>query len=306
MKKLYDIIVVGGGPAGLTAALYGLRAGKSVLILERGSYGGQMTFSPKIENYPGIASSSGSEIADAMVEQVLSQGVDTELDCVTGVTREADCSFTVHGEGGDYIGRTVIAAVGCKHRRLGLEGEERFLGDGISFCAVCDGAFYKGRDVALVGGGNSALQEALLLAETCRRVTIVQRLDRFTGEGRLAEQVLARQNIEVLFDHSADSLIVEGDALRGLRVRSKAGEVRELAVDGIFVAIGLEPENGPFAALAALNEYGYFDATEDCLTSTPGFFVAGDCRSKRIRQVTTATADGTAAALAACRYLDRG
>lgn len=305
MKKTYDIIVIGGGPAGLTAALYGLRAGKQVLILERSSFGGQMTFSPKIENYPGLASSSGSEIADAMVEQVLAQGADTELDCVTGVTREADGSFTVHGESADYRGLTVIVAVGCKHRRLGLEGEERFIGDGISFCAVCDGAFYRGRDVALVGGGNSALQEALLLAETCRRVTVIQRLDRFTGEGRLAEQVLARPNIDVLFDHSAGALIVEGETLRGLRVRSGGGEVRELAVDGIFVAIGLEPENEPFAALTPLNEYGYFDAAEDCLTATPGLFVAGDCRSKRTRQVTTATADGTVAALAACRYLEQ-
>lgn len=305
MKKTYDIIVIGGGPAGLTAALYGLRAGKSVLLIERDSYGGQMTFSPKIENYPGIASSSGSEIADAMVEQVLSQGADTELDCVTGVTRDADGSFTVHGESADYRGLTVIAAVGCKHRRLGLEGEDRFIGDGISFCAVCDGAFYKDRDVALVGGGNSALQEALLLAETCRRVTVVQRLDHFTGEGRLVEQVMARPNIEVLFNHSADSLIVDGETLRGLRVRSNGGEVRELAVDGVFVAIGLEPENAPFTALASLNEYGYFDAAEDCLTPTPGFFVAGDCRSKRTRQVTTATSDGTVAALAACRYLEK-
>lgn len=305
MKQTYDIIVVGGGPAGLTAALYGLRAGKRVLVIERSAYGGQMTFSPKIENYPGIASSSGSEIADAMVEQVLSQGADTEFDSVTGVTREADGSFVVHGEGGDYRGRSVIVAVGCRHRHLGLEGEERFIGDGISFCAVCDGAFYRDRDVALVGGGNSALQEALLLAETCRSITVIQRLDHFTGEGRLVEQVLARPNINVLFGHNAHSLITDGDALRGLRVCDADGKTQELAVDGIFVAIGLEPENAPFSALATLNEYGYFDSSEDCLTATPGFFVAGDCRSKHTRQVTTATADGTVAALAACRYLDK-
>lgn len=300
---MYDIIIIGGGPAGLTAALYGLRAGKSVLIIERSAFGGQMTFSPKIENYPGTASSSGSEIADAMVEQVLAQGADTEFDTVTGVAKNEDGVFVVTGEVGSYVGRTVIAAVGCKHRRLGLEREEEFLGDGISFCAVCDGAFYKGRDVALIGGGNSALQEAILLSEVCRKVTVIQKLDRFTGEGRLIEQVNARPNIESIFNQTVDSLIAS-DRLEGLRIRSDDGVVRELIVDGIFVAIGLEPENEPFAALATLNEYGYFDTDESCQTATPGFYVAGDCRSKRTRQVTTAAADGTIAALAACRYLD--
>lgn len=300
---MYDIIIIGGGPAGLTAALYGLRAGKSVLMIERSAFGGQMTFSPKIENYPGIASSSGSEIADAMVEQVLAQGADTEFDTVTGVVKSEDGVFVVTGEVSSYIGRTVIAAVGCKHRHLGLAREEEFLGDGISFCAVCDGAFYKGRDVALIGGGNSALQEAILLSEVCRKVTVIQVLDHFTGEGRLIEQVNARPNIESIFGHTVDSLIAS-DRLEGLRIRSGDGVVRELMVDGIFVAIGLEPENEPFHGLAALNEYGYFDSDESCRTATPGFYVAGDCRSKRTRQVTTAAADGTIAALAACRYLD--
>lgn len=300
---MYDIIIIGGGPAGLTAALYALRAGKKVLILERTAFGGQMTFSPKIENYPGVASSSGSEIADSMVEQILAQGADTEFDSITEVRHNADGTFEVVGEAASYTGRSVIAAVGCKHRRLGLEREEEFLGDGISFCAVCDGAFYRDRDVALIGGGNSALQEAILLSEVCRKVTIIQKTDRFTGEGRLVEQVNARSNIEKVFSHTVESLIAS-DHLEGLRIRSDDGDVRELLVDGIFVAIGLQPENDPFASLAALNSYGYFDSAEDCLTATPGFYVAGDCRSKRTRQITTATADGAVAALAACKYLD--
>lgn len=300
---MYDIIIIGGGPAGLTSALYALRAGKKVLILERTAFGGQMTFSPKIENYPGVASSSGSEIADSMVEQILAQGADTEFDSITEVRHNADGTFEVVGETASYTGRSVIAAVGCKHRRLGLEREEEFLGDGISFCAVCDGAFYRDRDVALIGGGNSALQEAILLSEVCRKVTIIQKTDRFTGEGRLVEQVNARSNIEKVFSHTVESLIAS-DRLEGLRIRSDDGDVRELFVDGIFVAIGLQPENDPFASLAALNSYGYFDSGEDCLTATPGFYVAGDCRSKRTRQITTATADGAVAALAACKYLD--
>ena len=300
---MYDIIVIGGGPAGLTSALYALRAGKRVLIVERSAFGGQMTYSPKIENYPGIASASGSEIADAMVDQVLGQGADTEFDNITGIRRADDGSFTVTGESASYTGRTVIISVGCRHRRLGLDREEEFIGDGISFCAVCDGAFYKDKTVALIGGGNSALQEAILLSETSRKVIIVQNLDILTGEARLAEQVKARPNIEIIYGHTADSLIAD-TSLTGLRIKSESGQTRELTVDGIFVAIGLQPENEPFAGLAALNDYGYFDSAEDCLTSTPGLFVAGDCRSKRIRQVTTATADGAVAALAACRSLD--
>lgn len=299
---MHDIIIIGGGPAGLTAALYAARAGKSALIIEKAAFGGQMTYSPKIENYPGVASSAGMEIADAMVEQVLGQGVDTEFDTVTGLTVDADGIFTVACENGEHVGRSVIVAVGCKHRMLGLADEERFIGNGISFCAVCDGAFYSGQHVALIGGGNSALQEAILLSETCSKVTVIQNLDFFTGEARLVEQIGKRSNISVVFGATVKEL-KGGDELESI-VISVGGESRELKVDGMFVAIGLQPENEPFAKLAGLNDYGYFDSAEDCTTATEGLFVAGDCRSKRIRQVTTATADGAVAALAACRYLD--
>lgn len=304
MRDIHDIIIIGGGPAGLCAALYAGRAGKSVLIIEKNAFGGQMTYSPRIENYPGVETASGNAIAESMVGQVLAQGADTEYDTVTGVVKNADGSFTVAGEYASYDGRAVIVAVGCKHRHMGVEREEDFIGEGISFCAVCDGAFYKGKTVALIGGGNSALQEAILLSETCRKVIIVQNLDYLTGEARLAEQVTARENIEIIYGHVVDSLI--GDkTLTGLVIRDAAGATRTLDADGIFVAVGLQPENGPFAALAPLNSYGYFDSGEDCTTPTDGFFVAGDCRSKRIRQVTTATADGAVAALAACGYLDK-
>ena len=301
---MYDIIIIGGGPAGLTAALYAGRAGKKTLIIEKNAFGGQMTFSPKIENYPGVPAGAGMEIADAMVEQVLGQGIDTEFDTVTGLDKNADGTFAVKGEFAEYAGRSVIVAVGCKHRMLGLEREEELVGNGISFCAVCDGAFYKDKTVALIGGGNSALQEAILLSETSKKVIVVQNLPYFTGEAKLVEQVNKRENIEVIFGATVESLSGETE-LDGLDIKmAETGEVRHLTVDGMFVAIGLQPENEPFAALAPLNEWGYFDTDESCVTATPGVFVAGDCRSKRIRQVTTATADGAVAALAACRYLE--
>ncbi len=300
---MHDIVIIGGGPAGLTAALYAGRASKSVLIIEKNAFGGQMTYSPKLENYPGVPTVSGNEIAEAMVEQVLAQEVDTEYDTVQEVIRNDDGSFTVVGEYGKYDGRSVIAATGCHHRLLGVEREEEFIGDGISFCAVCDGAFYKGKSVALIGGGNSALQEAILLSDLCEQVTVIQNLPTFTGEAKLAEQVLSKKNVKVIFSATVSSLIADS-ALRGLVIKTESGE-QEIFCDGIFVAIGLVPENQPFSSLAPLNDYGYFDSDEYCLTPTPGFFVAGDCRSKRTRQVTTATADGAVAALAACRFLEK-
>lgn len=301
---MHDIIIIGGGPAGLTAALYAGRAGKSALIIEKNAFGGQMTYSPKIENYPGVPAGAGMEIADAMVEQVLGQGIDTEFDTITDLKKKEDGCFEAIGEFGSYCGRSVIVAVGCKHRMLGLDREQDFVGNGISFCAVCDGAFYKDKTVALIGGGNSALQEAILLSETSKKVIVVQNLPYFTGEAKLVEQVNKRANIEVIFGATVEALS-GADELDGLDIKiAESGEIRHMDVDGMFVAIGLKPENEPFAGLAALNEWGYFDTDESCVTATPGVFVAGDCRSKRIRQVTTATADGAVAALAACRYLE--
>lgn len=301
---IYDIIVVGAGPAGLTAAIYARRANKSVLILEKAAFGGQMTFSPKIENYPGFASLSGSELADKMVEQVLNRGTDVEIETVTGVELDGNVKKVYTEDGNCYEGYSVIIAAGAKHRRLGLPNEERFVGEGISFCAVCDGAFYDNKTVALIGGGNSALQEALLLSEGCKKVTIVQNLDFLTGEAALQELLKQRGNVEIILGTVVEEILDTPD-FSGIKIKKVAtGEISELFADGMFVAIGLEPENEPFANLVDLNDYGYVDAEENCLTKTPGIFVAGDCRKKGIRQVTTATADGATAAIAACRYLD--
>ena len=301
---MHDIIIVGGGPAGLTAAIYGLRASKSVLVIEKAGFGGQIAFSPKVENIPGTASISGSEFADKLTEQAMNLGADVELECVTDVIPGE--VFTVRTEeGGQYLGKTVILSVGVKHRTLGLSGEEDLIGNGISFCAVCDGAFYTGQDVVMIGGGNSAMQEALLLSEVCRKVTIVQNLPFFTGEKKLAEALESKENVEIHFSTLVDGYLTEGGSLIGVRVKDESGKTWEISADGVFLAVGLQPENAAFAEIARLDDRGYFDTDEFCLTKTPGLFVAGDCRRKQIRQVTTAAADGAVAAMAACRYLEQ-
>ena len=301
---MHDIIIVGGGPAGLTAAVYGLRAGKTVLVIEKAGFGGQIAFSPKVENIPGTKTISGSEFADKLTEQAMALGADVELENVTEIIPGE--IFTVRTEeGGEYLGKSVILALGVKHRTLGLHGEEDLIGNGISFCAVCDGAFYTGQDVVMVGGGNSAMQEALLLSEVCRKVTIVQNLPFFTGEKKLADALATKENVEVHFSTLVDGYVTENGALTGIRVKQETGESWVIPADGVFLAVGLQPENQAFAALAELDDRGYFDTDEYCLTKTPGLFVAGDCRRKQIRQVTTAAGDGAVAAMAACRYLEQ-
>ena len=300
---MHDIIIVGGGPAGLTAALYALRAGKKVLIIEKNGFGGQMTFSPKIENYPGFESVSGSELADKMVEQVLAQGADVTVEEVIRIEPHAAGTNNVVTDVGRYEAKAVILATGAKHRLLGVPNETRFVGDGISFCAVCDGAFYDGKNVIVVGGGNSALQEALLLSETSNSVTVVQNLDDFTGEKKLSDLLFAKPNVIVHFGKTVKEFIGE-DTLSGMVVTDKNGNEETLLCDGVFIAIGLAPENEAFANLVELNR-GYIEADESCATKTAGIFTAGDCRVKNIRQIATAVSDGAVAALAACEYIDR-
>lgn len=302
---MYDVIVVGGGPAGLTAALYALRNGKSALIIEKATFGGQITFSPKVENIPGFNSLSGNEFADKFLDQVMEQGADVELDRVTSITKVGK-SFEVYTEDENkFEGKSVILATGVKHRMLGLEGEEELVGSGISFCAVCDGDFYKDRVVCVAGGGNSALQEAILLSSKCKEVIMLQDLEKFTGEGKLQELLFSKDNVKKHVNTKIDGLIVENEELKGVKITDKvSGESEDVYCDGLFVAIGLIPENEPYKELADLNNWGYFDSKEDCVTKTEGLFVAGDCRSKTVRQVTTANSDGAVAALAACRYID--
>ena len=299
---MYDIVIIGAGPAGLTAAIYGLRADKKVLVLEKESFGGQIAISPKIENYPGFLQMSGNEFTEKMLEQVTVHGGDIELDAATGIRREED-ELVVVTERGEYETRTVIIAAGAKHRQLNVPGEAELAGDGVSYCAVCDGAFYAGKAVGVVGGGNSALQEAIQLSDRCSRVTVVQNLPYLTGEEKLQKILLSRKNVQVLYNTVVESVERSG-ALTVHLINTEENRSKSIHVEGLFVAIGQQPENEPFADVADLDRYGYLESDEDCMTKTPGVFVAGDCRTKNVRQITTAVSDGTVAALAAIRYID--
>ena len=301
---MYDIIIIGGGPAGLVAAVYARRAAKSVLLIEKATFGGQITYSPKVENIPGFVSLSGNEFAERLVEQALELGTEVEASEVVALRDLGDSKEVVTESGDVFCARTVIIATGARHRLLGLANEENLIGNGISFCAVCDGAFYADRVVGVVGGGNSALQEALLLSEQCKKVYVIQNLDTLTGEVALREQLAAKDNVEILLGTVVNGLIGE-DELRAVTLKTLSnGSLHTLALDGLFIAIGLVPQNEPFADLVELDERGYVCADENCATSVPGVFVAGDSRHKKIRQVTTAAADGAVAALAACDYMD--
>ena len=302
---MYDIVIVGSGPAGLTAALYARRAEKSVLVIEKNSFGGQITHSPRVENYPGFKVASGSELGDRFLEQAMEQGAEIELDTVKAIEGTPG-NYKVVCEYSAFEARSVIIAAGSHHRTLGLNGEEKFTGEGISYCAVCDGAFYKGKTVAIIGGGNTALQEAALLSDGCERVYVIQNLAYFTGEKNLASRLDTRSNVEVRFSTVVTDIIEDG-SFRGIRlINTETDEETELYIDGMFVAIGQQPENDPFRSVVGINDYGYVKAGEDCIPegAPAGIFVAGDCRTKSVRQVTTATADGAVAALAACRFLD--
>lgn len=300
---MYDIIIIGGGPAGLTAALYALRAGKSVLVIEKSTFGGQITWSPKVENFPTIPSISGAELGDRLTSQVLEQGAELELDEVVSVELDGDIKRVKTDFGGTFEAKALIIAAGARPRTLGIPGEDALMGAGVCFCAVCDGAFYKDRPVAVNGGGNSALQDAMLLSDTCSKVYLIHRRDTFRGEARLVEALRARENVEFVLNSNITALVGQ-DELSGLIVTNDKGGSREISVDGLFVAIGHAPDNGVFSELIDLDKGGYADSDESCTTKTPGVFAAGDCRKKSVRQLTTAAADGSCAALAACRYID--
>lgn len=301
---MYDIIVVGGGPAGLTAGLYAARAGKDVLVLEGESTGGQINFSPLVDNYPGLPGMSGARFAQTLAAQAEDQGVHIRGETVSFL-RTQGALLELTTDKGRYTAHALVLATGVTHRKLGLEGEDELIGAGVSYCAVCDGAFYQGRPAAVVGGGDTALQEALFLSARCTRVTVIHRRDMFRGESRLVGQLREKNNVEFLLSHRVEVLLRGEEGLTGLEVMDlKTGAKRTLAVDGLFVAVGQEPRSQVFANLVMTDERGYFLAGEDCATSLPGVFAAGDCRVKQVRQLTTAVGDGAVAGLAASRYVD--
>lgn len=301
---MYDIGIIGGGTAGMTAAIYGARAGKRVLIIEAMNYGGQITASPKVENYPGIASMSGSEFATNLLDQAMNLGAETELEQVTGIRSEEEGIQVIETTGREYPCRTVIIATGATHRHLGVPGEERLTGAGVSYCATCDGAFFKGKEVAVVGGGNTALQDAAFLSNYCSKVYVIHRREAFRGEQGLVKPLEAKANVEFVLNAVVKE--IRGDQMVDALLLSdrKKEQEFERKVEGVFIAVGQIPQNEVFQDIVKLDEAGFILAAEDCVTSRPGVFAAGDCRKKEVRQLTTATADGAVAALAACRYIE--
>lgn len=302
MSKLYDIVVVGGGPAGLTASLYGQRNGKSTLVIEKSVFGGQIVNSPKVENIPGFNSISGDEFGDLLLNQVTAQGGEVMFDNVTKLEINNDEVITYTEMLEPVHSKTVIIATGTKHRTLGLNNEENLIGKQIHFCAVCDGNFYKDKKVVMVGGGNSAFVEANLLADIVSELVVLQDLPMFTAEAKLQEQLLSKANVETHVNTKVLEYMAENGKLSGVKYLEN-GQEKIVNCDGVFLAVGLVPDNKAFTNVADIDDRGYFVSDELATTKTPNIFVAGDCRSKSLRQVATACSDGANAAIQACNYL---
>ena len=301
--NIYDIIIVGAGPAGLTAAIYARRASKSVLVLEAKAWGGQIINTPDIENYPVVAHISGFDFANQLYEQAVALGAEVKLEKVTQVARREEINL-VTTVSGSYEARALILATGSENRKLGVEGEQALVGRGVSYCATCDGNFFRKKDVAVVGGGNTALEDALYLADLANKVYLIHRRDSFRGEEATVERLKQKENVEFIYNSNVTKLIYD-KRLSAVQVTDKLdGSVRTLEVKGLFVAVGRIPENENFRSLIDLDQSGYALAGENCHTRTPGVFVAGDNRVKEVRQLVTAAADGAVAATEAVKYLN--
>ncbi len=300
---MVDIIIVGAGTAGLTAAIYALRSGKSALIFEGKAVGGQIVNTPDVENYPGIPHMSGFEFASHLLEQAQGFGAELKYEAVKEI-RDQGAVKVVLTDAGEYEAKAVILATGAKNRPLGLDREQELVGRGVSYCATCDGMFYRKKDVAVAGGGNTALEDAQFLANYCNKVYLIHRRDAFRGEEKNVELLKAKENVEFVLNSNVTKILGE-KKVEGVEVKDKfSGETRVLEVSGFFIAIGQMPANEAFAGVVSLDEKGYISAGESCTTGTAGIFTAGDCRTKEVRQLTTAASDGAVAALAACKYID--
>lgn len=297
-----DVIIIGGGPAGLTAAIYSVRAGLDTLVLENLQLGGQVAVSAEVENYPAVPHTMGWVLANSMAQQVQAMAVDIQYESVTGLTREDD-HFLVTTNMGSHPCRSIIIANGAKRRKLGCPGEEEFLGRGVSYCATCDGAFFRGKDVVVMGGGNTAVEDALYLANICRSVHLVFRRDALTAQRPLVESAQKQENLHLVPGHVVSEVRGSAAVEEVVLTDVNTNETSALPASALFVAIGLAPDNQVFSDLVKLDDYGYVLAGEDCCTSAPGIFVAGDTRTKLLRQIVTAVADGAVAAMQAERYL---
>ena len=295
---MYDIIIVGAGPAGLTAALYARRANKSVLVFEAKAYGGQIVNATLVENYPGIKSIRGYDLATNMYDQAVSLGAEVKFEMVKKITKDKE----VITDNGTYKAKAIILATGAENRRLNLPEEVDYIGRGVSYCATCDGNFYRGKDVAIVGGGNTALEDALYLSNICNKVYLIHRRDSFRGEDKYVEQITLSDNIELILNSNVVDLIGE-EHLEKITVKNKEDEERTLDVSGLFIAVGQQPKNELFADVIELDEKGYIKAHDEIYTTCPGIYVAGDTRDKELKQLTTAVADGSLAATVAIKEM---
>ncbi len=300
---MYDLIVIGAGAAGMTSALYALRNGKTVLVLESESLGGQIATSPKLENFPSIKEISGEQFADNLYEQISHHGAEVEIEKVIGVEKEGKI-FTVKTEYNEYQSKTVVIASGVKHKHLRTKSNrDDLVGRGVYYCAICDGPFYKDREVAIIGDANTALQYSLLLSGYCKKVYVYTLFDKFFGDKMLVKALRSKENIEVRPNTSVIDFIGE-DELTAIEYKDSDGEIKRHEIPAVFIAIGQVPDNSAFANLVDLDKDGYIISDETCKTKTEGLFVAGDCRTKAIRQVSTAVADGAIAATNASVYLE--
>lgn len=295
----YDIIIIGCGPAGMTSAIYALRSGKSVLILEKESIGGQIASSPLVENYPGYSSISGAELSNNLYEQVLNLGGQIELEEVIEIKVGKEKEVITNDN--SYTASAIIIATGAKHRLLGLPNEQELIGNGIHFCVSCDGAFYKDKTVCVIGGGNSAVINALTLSDICKNVIVVQDLSDLTAEKKLANKLKDKKNVEIHYNSKVKEIIGENE-LKAIVIENVLEQ--EIETDGMFISIGLVPESDFIKNLIKVNNYNYIESDNSCNTNIEGIFVAGDVRSKKVRQLTTAVNDGTIAAIEAMEYID--
>lgn len=299
--EIIDIAVIGAGPAGMSAAIYGIRCGRKTVIFEEKSFGGQIVNASRVENYPGIESINGFEFAMRLYEQVINLGGQIIYEKVEDILEDGKLKV-IKTCNGSYSAKAVIIATGTRKAALGLENEKRLTGKGVSYCATCDGAFFRGKDVAVIGGGSTALEEGLFLADYCHKVYMIHRRENFSGEEKYVEELKTKANVEFVMNTEVTA-INGNDLVESVEVTDKSnGAKREIILSGIFVAIGQNPQNKEFDRMVKVNEKGYIIAGEDCTTSCEGIFVAGDCRTKKVRQLTTAAADGAVAALAAASY----
>lgn len=301
---MLDLIIIGAGTAGMTSALYALRSGKKVLLLEKENVGGQIAFSPRVENFPSIKQISGSDFSNNLFEQVIDLGAEFELENVTSISKEENI-FKVTTEYNEYQSKAVVIATGVKHRHINIDGEEELSGNGVSYCAVCDGAFYKGEEVALIGDGNTALQYSILLSNYCKKVYVCTLFDKFFGDYSLVQTLKKKENVEIIQNISLKEFIGR-EKLQGLIFENtQTKEKFTLNVNAVFIAIGQVPDNKAFTNLVDLDKDGYVVADENLQTKTPGLFVAGDCRVKKVRQLTTAVNDGAVSAVNVVSYIDK-